>query len=435
MSLLGEIFVEHDRIRLLWPDHLGLARGKYLPASTADEGTAHCMALFSLDYDRTMSLDAPGPRALEGLPDFDATFEPDALRPAWEPNTRVAIADISYEGQPLDFGPRAAAKKAIDQWRELGYEPQLGIELEAYILEPSDTGGWQRVATPGHYVYATGPAADPTGLIDEIMDTAATVGLPMESVNTEYDAGQFELTLRYRDALTALDEVFLFKVMARELAMRRGLMLTFLGKPINGAGGSGLHLNLSFLDENGGNALAEPDGDHGLSDLAYRCLAGLMAHHEGMTALCCPTVNAYKRLQPGEFIPYWANWGHDHRGTTVRVPPHRGAATRLEHRLSDGAANPYTAAAAALHAARLGLINELECPEAELGNCLDSVNTDRHVPETLGDALLTLESDKELCEAFGSGFIDHFLHLKRAEWKKFCAHVTDWELEHYLSFH
>lgn len=427
--------MEYERVRLLWPDHLGLARGKYLPAATAAEGTAHCLALFALDYDRSMDVEAPGARVLQGLPDLDASFTPESLRPGWEPGTMVAVADVSFEGSDLPFAPRPAAKRAIDAWRELGYEPHLGVELEAYITEPDGKGGWRRVETPGHYVYATGPAADPTGLIDEIMETATTVGIPLESVNTEYDAGQFELTLRYDTALKALDDAFLFKLMARELAMRRGLMLTFLGKPFSDAGGSGLHLNLSLADDTGGNAMADLEDEHGLSKLAYQCLAGLMSHHEGMTALCCPTVNAYKRIRPGEFIPYWANWGHDHRGTTVRVPPQRAAATRLEHRLSDGAANPYTAAAAVLHAARLGVVHDLDCPDPESGDCLEQVNTTRHVPETLGDALQALEADSDLCKEFGAGFIDHFLHLKRAEWKKFCTQVTDWETRHYLPFH
>ncbi len=431
--------MDHDRVRLLWPDHLGLARGKYLPAATAEAGTAHCLALFALDYDRQMDVEAPGPRVLEGLPDLDATFDPEALRPGWEPNTAVAVADISFAGEDLPFGPRPAARRAIRAWQDLGYQPKLGIELEAYVMEPDPDGGWRRVATPGHYVYATGPAGDPTGLIDDVMAEAARVGLPLESVNTEYDAGQFELTLHYDDALRALDDAFLFKVMARELAMRRGLMLTFLGKPINGAGGSGLHLNLSLSADDdlgrGHNAMADPEGEHGLSDLARHCLAGILAHHEGMTALCCPTVNAYKRVRPAEFIPYWANWGLDHRGTTVRVPPHRGTATRLEHRLSDGAANPYTAAAALLHAARLGVVDELDCPDPETGNCIDEVNTDRHVPESLGEALVALQADEALCDAMGSGFIEHFVHLKTTEWNKFTTHVTDWELAHYLPFH
>jgi len=427
--------VDYERIRLLWPDHLGLARGKYLPAATAEEGTAHCLALFALDYDRVMDVEAPGPKVLEGLPDLEAHFSPEAVRPGWEPDTAVAVADITFEGGEVAMGPRPAVKRAIQAWQDLGYDPMLGIELEAYVMEPDDHGGWRRVATPGHYVYATGPAGDPTGLIDEVMAMADKVGLPLESVNTEYDAGQFELTLRYDRALKALDDAFLFKQMARELAMERGLLLTFLGKPINGAGGSGLHLNLSVNDDTGGNAMSDHDGQYGLSDLARHCLAGMLAHHEGMTALCCPTVNAYKRVRPAEFIPYWANWGLDHRGTTIRVPPQRGAATRLEHRLSDGAANPYTAAAAVLHAARLGVVNELECPDAETGNCLDEVNTDRHVPESLGEALDALEADTELCEAVGRELVDHFLHLKRTEWHKFMTHVTDWELTHYLPFH
>ncbi|HKJ54391.1 MAG TPA: glutamine synthetase family protein [Nitriliruptoraceae bacterium] len=428
------VIVDYKRVRLLWPCHLGLARGKYLPIATADNGTGHCMALFSQDYDREMDPEIPGTGLLDGLPDLEATFAPNALRPGWEPHTAVAVADVAFEGGDVQMAPRPAAKRAIKAWQDLGYSPQLGIELEAYLMQPDGAGGWERVPTPGHHVYATGPAADPTGLIDEIMEMADQVGLPVESVNTEYDPGQFELTLHYDDAMKALDDAFLFRLMAREMAMERGLMLTFLGKPINGSGGSGLHLNLSLLDDDGANAMADPDGEFGLSDLARGCIAGLLGHLEATTALCCPTVNAYKRVRPGEFIPYWANWGLDHRGTTIRVPPARGAGTRLEHRLSDGAANPYTAAAAVLHAARLGVVNDMECPPVETLDCIDEVGTERHVPENLGDALTALESDTELCEAMGPGFTDHFLALKRTEWKKFLVHVTDWELDHYLPY-
>src|SRR5207245_2724289 len=84
--------------------------------------------------------------------------------------------------------------------------------------------------------------------------------------------------------------------------------------------------------------------------LTRRCIAGLLFHHEGMAAILAPHVNAYKRLQPDMLNGYWANWGHDDRSVTVRVPPARGAGTRLEQRTSDAAANPYLAAAAVLHA-------------------------------------------------------------------------------------
>ena len=43
--------VEFDRLRLLWPDHLGLARGKYLTLEKAAAGTAHRISLFTLGFD------------------------------------------------------------------------------------------------------------------------------------------------------------------------------------------------------------------------------------------------------------------------------------------------------------------------------------------------------------------------------------------------
>ena len=50
---------DYRRIRVLWPDHLALARGKYLPAHLAHRGTRHSMSVFALLYDRDMR-PAPG---------------------------------------------------------------------------------------------------------------------------------------------------------------------------------------------------------------------------------------------------------------------------------------------------------------------------------------------------------------------------------------
>ncbi len=82
--------------------------------------------------------------------------------------------------------------------------------------------------------------------IDAIWDACAQAEIPLESVNSEYDTPQFEFTLRYSDALRAADDGFLFKVLAREVAHRMGLLLTFMGKPLSDRGGSGLHVNFSF---------------------------------------------------------------------------------------------------------------------------------------------------------------------------------------------
>ena len=425
---------EYNRIRVLWPDHLGLARGKYLPIRYADRGSFHSMALFSLGYDREMT-PAPASKMLEGLPDLHATFDMDDVRPGWEAGTGVAIADISFQGEPVDVSPRHALRRAVADWRELGYTPQIGIELEAYILQRSDEGNWVPWETPGGYVYGTGTAVDPIGLLDEIMTEAEDAGLSIESINSEYDIPQFELTLHYDEALKAVDAAFLFKVLAREIAHRHGLLLTFLGKPLGDRGGSGLHVNVSVADADGNNALNDEAADDGLSEVARRMIAGMLEHHEGLTGLLAPTVNAYKRLGPGTLTGYWANWGYDHRGVTVRVSPERGSALRLEHRMADGATNIYTAAAAVLQAARLGVVEQVELQPAETKNCLTETDATRTCPATLRDALDVLEADTELIEAIGPELVEHHLIIKRAEWERFSKHVTDWELEEYLPFH
>jgi glutamine synthetase len=424
---------DYKRVRALFPDHLGLARGKYIPAAHASSHVGYCVGTFSLHFDRTMT-PAPGSRMLEGLPDCQAVFSGDDIRPGWEPATGVVIADLEFQGQPLTIAPRHVLRQAICAWQGLGFRPKVGIELEAYVMQRDGHGGWTPWDTPGAFVYGTGPAVDPIGLFDEIMDTAERCALPIESVNSEYDSPQFELTLVFDDVLRAVDNIFLFKVMAREVAARHDLLLTFMGKPVQGKSGSGLHVNVSLLDERGVNALADAATDDGLSVLARQCVAGLIAHHAGMTALCVPTVNGYKRLRPAQLAGYWANWGYDHRGATVRIPAGRGPSTRIEHRMSDGAANPYLATAAVLHAARLGVVDGLAPPAPEDQDCLEHQSTDQHVPDDLGRALDALEGDQALVDAVGKDLTALFLCIKRAEWGKFTQAVTDWELNYYLPF-
>ena len=49
-----------DRLRLLFCDHLSIARGKYMPASKIGDGsTRFCQGTFALTYDKEMA-PAPG---------------------------------------------------------------------------------------------------------------------------------------------------------------------------------------------------------------------------------------------------------------------------------------------------------------------------------------------------------------------------------------
>lgn len=425
---------EYNRLRVLWPDHLGLARGKYVPASLADHGVRHCTGLWSLGYDRGMTPETPGSNWNEGLPDLDASYPLSDIRPGWEPGTRVVVADLTRLGSPVEVAPRNALHRAIADWKELGYSPYVGMEFEAYIFEPDGNGGWRPIDTPGAYVYGTGPSVDPHGLIDAIWKACDEAEIPLESVNSEYDTPQFEFTLRYKDALTAADDGFLFKVLAREVAHRLGLLLTFMGKPISDRGGSGLHFNISLRNSADENAIFDSKEKDGVSQLAKHAIAGMLAHHQSLAGLCAPNVNAYKRLRPASLSGYWANWGYDHRGATVRIPPERGEGSRLEHRLSDGAAVVHTSMAAVLQAARLGVVNELTLGPVETGNGMDTIDATIGVPPTLSDALDALEADQELVSAVGSQLVAQHLSVKRSEWDRFASATTDWEIREYLPF-
>jgi glutamine synthetase len=431
---------EGKRLRLLWSDLHGIERGKYLYGDWAGKGKANfCLATFPLTFDREI-LNIPRMSFDVGLPDLEARLDPTSLHPGWEPGTVVGVADLFHHGEPVWVDPRHILRQAVEPWREKGLEPQIAFEFEFYLLKPDHAGGWESIETPSSRVYGTGMAVDPDGIVGEIVDSAAACSLDVEAWCTEFDDAQFEINIRYQDAIAAADDAFLFRVLAHEVAQRRGHRATFLGRPFNDRGGSGLHVNISFRDKDGQNVLYDPSAVDGLSDLARRAMAGMLEHHEGSAAICAPTVNAYKRLLPDMMNGYWANWGHDDRTVAIRISPDRGPATRLENRVPDGAVNPYLAAAVLLHTCRFGVERELEPPQAQpVGR---DVTADRHVPGTLSDALEALEADKEIVSAMGEDFVQAFIALKRAEWDRYVANVPDpaetqatgWELRYYMPF-
>jgi glutamine synthetase len=281
-------------------------------------------------------------------------------------------------------------------------------------------------------VYATGVFADPRGFLDEIWRKAAEVGFRIDSMNTEYDSPQFELTLTYDDALKAIDDIFLFRLMAREIAFKHGLVLTFMPKPIATQGGSGVHVNFSLEDAQGRNAINGGHDVAALNKLTKSCTAGLMQHHTALAALAAPCANSYARLKPASLSGYWQNWGIDHRGVTVRLSAEDGAAARIEHRMGDGAANPYTLTAAVLQAARLGFVNQYTLQPHETGDCLENNDATVGIADTLAQALDALEADTALVEAVGAGLVANHVGIKRHEAERTAALEGDAQRDYYI---
>jgi glutamine synthetase len=435
---------EYARMRVLWPDHLGIARGKYLPRWQQGETTGFCVTTFAMSYDRDL-IDAPGGYLLGGLKDLHCMPDPDTIHPSWDDERAcVAVGDLAIDHRPYAVSSRVALQRSLASWDDLGYTVKVGLELEGYLLQPRADGGWERYSNPRSHVYGSGVLGDPTGFLTDVLDAAERCGFRVESANVEFDESQFEFTLRYDDALRAVDDTFMFRVMVREIAVAKGLDFTFLGKPFPNASGSGMHTNFSLVDSSGNSAMYDAADVHGLTTLSRRCLAGLVEHHRALTALSAPTINAYRRLQPGSLAGCWANWGIDHRNVANRIPAGIGSAMRIESRIADGAVNLHLGVTAVLEAARLGVVHELHEPDAFVGDGFeDGGEGAARGAMDLGSALDDLEADTVFCAAFEPQLIGNFVANKRHEFEKFEAtgesihsdDLTAFELAMYLPYH
>lgn len=407
-----------ERLRALYCDHLSIMRGKYLPHTKIGDGsTRFCRSTFGVHYDRDL-LNAPGAMTYEGLPDMELVWRHDDIRDSWHADTRIVLGDLYDDhGAPLPLCPRGALKRSVEAWKARGLSPKVGIELEAFALQADEKGRLVPYDTPGGVVYGTGPYADPLRINDRIWAVADEMGFALDMITAEFDSPQFEYTLTFDDAVKAVDDIVLFRLMAREVALEYGIVLTFMPKPVAEAGGSGMHINFSFVDETGGNALSSgPRGgpDH-MNDLARGCLGGLLHHHKGLAGLIAPTANSYMRLQPGSLSGYWRNWGGDHRNVTTRISSEGGAKARLEHRMADACSNPYTAVAAVLHAARLGVEHGHDLPPIETGDGFENTDAKEGTAIDLKGAIADLERDTELSEAVGAELVANHVFMKRKE--------------------
>lgn len=429
----------------MWSDLNGLSHGRYIPERRMGEHGHHAVTTLTMSTNREI-LDVEGYSADVGFPDLSTVPLAETRRPGWEVDTDVAIADLEFHHRPLELGPRNALRAAVEAWRELGYEPQLGFEMEFYVLQADESapGGFGPLRIPSHRVYGVGTGGDRTGLTFDFFDAAEHSGLDLEGIMAEFSPGQMEINMKYGPALDAADRAFICKDLTRELAAAKGHHVTYMGRPIAEYVGSGMHVNFS-LSPIGveANAFADPTAEHGISTLARQCLGGLIAHHEALALMSAPTVNSYKRLIPGIIAGYWANWGLDNRMSTYRIPGERGSATRIENRMPCGSASPYLAAAVMLNAARLGVVHGLDCGAPQAGNGDAEPNTDRHTPHDLAEAIAAFEADAEIREAMGPDLSRAFLAIARYELGRWEAtghewsveEVTAWELEQYLPFY
>jgi len=277
-----------------------------------------------------------------------------------------------------------------------------------------------------------------------VQRTAQGLGLPLRSLEIELGPSQVEAVFDATDALTAADQMVLFRNGARQALHRAGYHASFMClPPFPNVMASGWHLHQSLVRrETGTSAMrrdapaprAGPnDASFTLSDTGEHYLAGLLAHGRGMSALCTPTINGFGRFRPHALAPQSVLWGFDNRGAMLRVIGRCGDAdTRIENRIGEPSANPYLYMAAQVHAGLDGIRRRLAAGPATEAPYAEGAN---RLPTSLREALDALAADDAMTRGFGDTFIECFTRIKRAELMRHeqADDKDEWQRREYFS--
>jgi glutamine synthetase len=275
-----------DAVQLWITDPSGVARGKSVRRHELERLYAHgrpvAGSILGLDVTGA-DVDATGLVWDAGDADLVCRPVPGTLRRApWldRPTGQLMLSMYLPDGRPAPADPRHALARAIGRLDAMGLRPVLACELEFYLLRPGEGGAAPRPAggerTAGIQAYSLARLDELAPVFDAVYAGADALGLPAETLMSEYAPGQFEITLAHRDdALRAVDEAIVFKRLLRGVAARHGLVATFMAKPFSELAGSGLHLHVSLAGERGLNLFADaaPEG----SALCRHAIGGLRA--------------------------------------------------------------------------------------------------------------------------------------------------------------
>jgi glutamine synthetase len=394
--------------------------------------------------------------ALDGVPqdvsEDEVAAMPDrasCMQLPWKPELAWFASDLYLHGKPFAACSRSILKRQLQRAAALGYQLNLGVEMEYFILKDNERGDPVPISprdTLAKPCYDVRLLSDHFDLVAELVDAINSLGWDVYSFDHEDGNGQFEIDFRYADALTMADRFVFFRYMANELAQRHGYYVSFMPKPFGNRTGSGAHFNMSLADRATGRNLFESKEDRrgcGLSELGYHFIAGILAHAHAVTGCIAPTVNSYKRLVKqgsmtgSTWAPIFACYGGNNRTNMLRIP---SAGGRVECRAVDISTNPYLAAAMLLAAGLEGVEGRRDPGEPHTENLYRASDEEIRaqgitcLPRTLEEAIEALERDPLSKTVLGELMFGTYTSFKRQEWQEYHNHVSDWERERYLKF-
>jgi glutamine synthetase len=428
-----------DEVECIVSDLPGIARGKAVPARKFERQTY--FHLPDSIFFQTITGGWGEAAGEEGFIERDMVLKPDMSTTTAAPWTgdwtlQVIHDAFDRDDQPIPFSPRNVLKRVVQMYRDKGWEPVVAPEMEFFLvarnIDPAKSiepmmGRSGRPAAARQAYSMT--AVDEFGpVIDDIYDFAEAQGFEIDGITQEGGAGQLEINLAHGDPVKLADEVFYFKRLIREAALRHNCFATFMAKPIADEPGSAMHIHHSILDiETGQNIFSGPQG--GETDAFFYFIAGLQNHLPAAIATIAPYVNSYRRYVKDQAAPVNLSWGRDNRTTGIRIPLSGAEARRVENRLAGMDCNPYLGIAASLACGYLGLTEELRPDKQFKGDAYDG---QEDIPRDLSRALDLFDNAQALHGVLGEEFARVYSIVKRTEYDEFLQVISPWEREHLL---
>lgn len=448
-----------ESLRLSFADQHGVLRGKTLVAAEAasamSNGCSMTSSLLAKDTSHKTVFDIWHPGGglglsqMQGASDFIMLPDPSTFKVLpWAANTGWMLCDIYFsDGTPVPFSTRKLLQSAVSELARRDMQLICGLEVEFHVfkiddakLSPTDAGG---VGAPGSardvsmlahgFQYLTEQRYDEIEPVIELLrQSCAALGLPLRSMESEFGPSQFEFTFQPTDALTAADNMMLFRSTVKQVCHRNGLHATFMCKPqVQNTFASGWHLHQSLVHTaTGANLFTPTNSEENLSELGLNFIAGILEHASEAAIFACPTINAYKRFQPHALAPDRITWGRDNKGAMIRVIAGKAdPASRIENRIGEPAANPYLYMMSQIWSGLDGIDQKLD-PGTPVENPYDCQA--ESLPGSLAVAATNLQHSALFQNRLGDQFVDYYLTIKNAEVDRFMQTVTDWEQREYF---
>ncbi|SFQ10123.1 glutamine synthetase [Geopseudomonas sagittaria] len=422
-----------EEIECVTPDLNGIPRGKTMTVEAFLSGRRLQLARGVL---LQCLMGGYPPTRFYGSDDGDLALRADPrqvhILPWSEPPRALAICDaLEIDGSPCALSTRGLLRRVLEDYAELGLTPVVATELEFFVFAPNPDPrepfqpplglDGRREVGASAFTVASNHGLRP--FFAEVYQCMAALGLPRDTFMHEMGPSQYEINLLHGDALQLADQTFLFKHLLREVALKHGLIVVCMAKPLGNVPGSSMHIHQSLVDADGRNVFSDAEGEP--TPAFAHFIAGQQAALADFTLLLAPNVNSFHRLAHPYASPNNACWSYDNRAAGLRIPASGPEARRVENRLPGADANPYLALAASLGAGLYGLVQGLQPAPPARGEF--QVPDALRLPASMSEAVQRLQRSTLARELFGEEFIDGYLATKSLELDNFLEEVSPWE--------